>query len=77
MTADAVFCVLADNNSDLSDSDFEHLESESSSDGDQQHVANKVAVSNFRQKIIRRDGINARNATAQGRGRSINKVYLT
>ena len=60
--ADAVFYVLADHDSDLSDSDFKHTESESSSDEDQQHVVNEVAAPNFRRRIKTRGGINARNA---------------
>ena len=72
--ADAVSYVLADHDSDLSDSDFEHSESESSSDEDQQHVVNEVAVPNFRRRIRTRGGINAQNATPQGRGRHVNQV---
>ena len=72
--ADAVSYVLADHDSDLSDSDFEHSESESSSDEDQQHVVNEIAAPNFRRRIRTRGGINARNATPQGRGRRVNQV---
>ena len=72
--ADAVSYVVEDHDSDLSDSDFEHSESESSSDEDQQHVVNEVAAPNFRRRIRIRGGINARNATPQGRGRRVNQV---